>query len=106
VNTYCTSDLCRPIGLARPTSASCDQRIFALTRSGACVDLPGFGRVHSDMSDQAAAQAARDSLCSRARRTVERNDDRGHRPWRTSDFPSDDAPFELAVSRRRYPDEL
>jgi hypothetical protein len=52
VNTYCTFDLCRPRGRARPTSASCDRRAFALTRSGAGIDLPGFGRGHSNMSDQ------------------------------------------------------
>ena len=62
VNTYCTSDLCRPSGRARPTSASCDRRVFALTSSGACVDLPGFGRGCSDMSDQEDDQASRGSL--------------------------------------------
>jgi hypothetical protein len=62
---------------ARPPSASCDRRAFALTCSGAGVDLPGFGRVRSDMSDQATAQAARGALCGRARRSVERDDDRG-----------------------------
>ena len=44
VNTYYTFDLCRPRGRARPTSASCDRSVFALTRRGACIDLPGFGR--------------------------------------------------------------
>jgi len=90
VNTYCTSDLCRPRGRARPTSASWDQCAFTLTRSGASVDLPGFGRVRSDMSDQAVAQAARGTLGGRAHRTVERDDDRCHRPRRKSDFPSDE----------------
>ena len=39
VNSYCTSDLCRPRGLARPPSASCDRRAFG----------------HSTMSDPADA---------------------------------------------------
>jgi len=39
VNPYCTSDLCRPRGLARPPSASCDRRAFG----------------HSTMSDPADA---------------------------------------------------
>jgi hypothetical protein len=94
VNTYRTSDLCRPRGRARPPSASCDRRAFALTHSGAGVDLPGFGRVRSDMSDREDdALAARGALGSCARRTADRDDDH-HRPWRKSDFPSDDATFE------------
>ena len=39
VNSYCTSDLCRLPGLARPPSASCDRRAFG----------------HSTMSDPADA---------------------------------------------------
>jgi hypothetical protein len=39
VNSYCTSDLCSPHGLARPQSASCDRRAFG----------------HSTMSDPADA---------------------------------------------------
>ena len=39
VNSYCTSDLCRLPGLARPPSASCDRRTFG----------------HSTMSDPADA---------------------------------------------------
>jgi hypothetical protein len=94
VNTYRTSDLCRPPGRARPPSDYRDRRAFALTRSGAGVDLPGFGRGRSDMSDREDdAPAARGALGSRARRTADRDDDR-HRPWRKSDFPSDDAAFE------------
>jgi hypothetical protein len=94
VNTYGPSDLCRPRGRARPPSASCDRRDFALTRSGAVVDLPGFGRGRSDMSDREDdAPATRGTLDNRARRTADRDDDR-HRPWRKSDFPSDDAAFE------------
>jgi hypothetical protein len=61
VNTYCTFDLCRPRGRARPTSASCDRRAFALTRSGAGIDLPGFGRGHSNMSDPDTARLLRPS---------------------------------------------
>jgi hypothetical protein len=37
--------------------------------------------------------AARGTLGSRTRRSADRDDDR-HRPWRKSDFPSDDAAFE------------
>jgi hypothetical protein len=77
VNTYRTSDLCRPRGRARPPSASCDRRAFALTRSGAGVDLPGFGRGRTDMSDREDdAPAARGVLGSRTRRTADRDDDR------------------------------
>ena len=52
VNTYCTFDLCRPHDRARPPSASCDRRAFALTRSSPDVDLPGFGSACIDMSAQ------------------------------------------------------
>jgi hypothetical protein len=94
VNTYRTSDLCRPRGRARPPSASCDRRAFALTRSGAGVDLPGFGRDSSDMSDREEdSLAVCGALGSRARRTAD-HDDYRHHPWRKSDFPSDDASFE------------
>ena len=94
VNTYRTSDLCRPRGRARPPSASCDRRAFALTRSGAGVDLPGFGRGRTDMSDREDdAPAARGALGSRTRRSADSDDDR-HRPWRKSDFQSDNAAFE------------
>jgi hypothetical protein len=65
-----------------------------VTRSGAGIDLPGFGHARNDMSDhEDDAPAARGTLGSRARRTADRDDDR-HRPWRKSDFPSDDAAFE------------
>jgi hypothetical protein len=48
----------------------------------------------SDMSDREDnAPVDRGTLDSRARRTTDRDDDR-HRPWRKSDFPSDDAAFE------------
>jgi hypothetical protein len=94
VNTYRTSDLCRPRARARPTGTSSERRAFALTRSGAGVDLPGFGRGRSDMSDREdGASAARGARGGRARRIADREDDR-HRPWRKSDFPSDDAAFE------------
>ena len=80
VNTYRTSDLCRPRGRARPPSDSCNRRAFALTRSGAGVDLPGFGRGHSDMSDREDdAPAGHGTLGSRTRRSADRDDDR-HRP--------------------------
>jgi hypothetical protein len=66
VNSYCTSDLCRPRGRARPPSASCDRRTFALTRSGAGIDLPG--RCHSKMSDPADAWFPRPSTPPDTRR--------------------------------------
>jgi hypothetical protein len=80
VNTYRTSDLFRPRGRARPPSDSCDRRAFALTRSGAGVDLPGFGRSRSDMSDREDdTPADRGALGSRTRRSADSDDDR-HRP--------------------------
>jgi hypothetical protein len=95
VNTYSTSDLRRPPGRARPPSDYRNSLTFALTRSGAGVDLPGFGRGRSDMSDREEdAPAARGALDGRARRTADRHDDDCHRPWRKSDFPSDNAAFE------------
>jgi hypothetical protein len=91
VNTYRTSDLCRPPGRARPLRD--DRRAFALTRSGAGVDLPGFGRGRSDMSDlEDASPVARGALGGRAR--ADRHDEDRHRPWRKSDFPADDASFD------------
>jgi hypothetical protein len=92
-NTYRTSDLCRPPGRARPPSDYRDRRVFALTRSGAGVDLPGFGRGRKDDNP-----AARGALGSRTRRSADRDDDSHRRPWRKSDFPSDDAAFERALS--------
>jgi hypothetical protein len=95
VNTYRTSDLCRPPGRARPPSDYHDRRAFALTRSGACVDLAGFGRGRSDMSDREEdVPVARGALGGRTRLTADHHDDDRHRPWRKSDFPSDDAAFE------------
>jgi hypothetical protein len=71
VNTYRTSDLCRRRGRARPPSDPCDRRAFALTCSGAGVDLPGFGRGRSDMSDcEDDVLADRGVLGSRTRRSV------------------------------------
>jgi hypothetical protein len=67
-------------------------RAVAITRSGTGVDLPGFGRGRSDMSDHEDAPAARGGFGGRARRNVDRDDDHS-RPWRRSDFPSDDALF-------------
>jgi hypothetical protein len=80
VNTYCTSDLCRPRGRARPPSDPCDRRVSALTCSGAGVDLPGFGRGCRDMSDcEDDVLAARGALGSRTRRSADRDHD-SHRP--------------------------
>jgi hypothetical protein len=94
VNTYRTSDLCRPRRRARPPSDSCARGAFTLTRSGACVDLPGFGRDRSDMYDREDdSPAARGALGSRTPHSTDSDDDR-HRPWRKSDFPSDNVVFE------------
>jgi hypothetical protein len=91
VNTYRMFDLCRP---QRARHRLGPRRAFTVTRSGAGIDLPGFGHARSDMSDhEDDAPAARGALGSRARITADRDDDR-HRPWRKSDFPSDDAAFE------------
>jgi hypothetical protein len=79
------------LGLRRPRR-TLSHRALALTRSGASVDLFGFGRGRSDMSDHEDAPAARGGFGGRARRNVERDDDH-RRPWRRSDFPSDDALF-------------
>ena len=49
VNTCRIFDLCRPHARACPLPS--DRHAFALTRSGADVDLPGFGCGSSDMSD-------------------------------------------------------
>jgi hypothetical protein len=94
VHTYRTSDLCRPRGRARPPSDPGVRHTFALTCSGACVDLPGFERGRSDMSDREDdVLSARGSLGSRTRRSADRDDDR-HRPCRKSDFQSANAEFE------------
>jgi hypothetical protein len=75
VNTYITSDLFRPRRRARPPSDYRARRAFALTRSGACVDLPGFGRDCSDMSDsEDDVPAVRGPLGSRTRRSADRDD--------------------------------
>jgi len=82
------SDLCRPQWARHRLGP---RRAFTVARSGDGVDLPGFGRGRSDMSDQEDAPAARGALGGRARRTLDRDYDRGHRPWRKSDFPFDNA---------------
>ena len=83
------------LDLRRPRRTRSRYRALAITRSGAGVDLPGFGRGRSDMSDREEdAPAARGALGGRARRTADRHVDDRHRPWRKSDFPSDDAAFE------------
>jgi hypothetical protein len=75
-------------------SDPCDRRAFALTCSGAGVDLPGFGRGRSDMADREDdVLDTRGALGNRTRLSADRDDDR-HRPWRKSDFPSDNAAFE------------
>jgi hypothetical protein len=68
VNTYCTFDLCRPRGRPCPTSVSCDHRSFSLTRSGDGIDLPGFGRGHTNMSDQEDARLPKPSTPPDTRR--------------------------------------
>ena len=87
------SDLCRP---QRARHRQGPRRSFAITRSGAGVDLPGFGRDRSDMSDQEDARAAsnaRGASGPRAGNAADRHDERGKRPWRRSEFPSDEAAF-------------
>jgi len=87
-NTYFSLDLRRPSRLS--------QRALAITRSSDGVDLPGFGSGRIDMSDQEDAPAARGTRGApgnRAGRTAARDDERGQRPWRRSEFPSDDATF-------------
>jgi hypothetical protein len=84
VNTYCMFDLRSHL---RARHRLGPRRAFTVTRSGAGIDLPGFGHGRSDMSDhEDDAPAARGALGSRARRTADRDDHR-HRPWRKSDFP-------------------
>ncbi len=51
VNTYRIFDLCRPRARAHPLGTSHERLAFALTRTGAGVYLPGFGRGSSDMFD-------------------------------------------------------
>ena len=78
-NTYRTSDLCRPCARTHPPSVSGDLRAFAITSSGAGVDLPGFGRDRSDMSDQEDAPAARNARGAsghRAGRAAAHDDER------------------------------
>jgi hypothetical protein len=55
------------------------------------------------MSDQEDDQAARGALGGCARRTVEGDDACGHRPWRKSDFPFDDAAFERCRVKSHLP---
>ena len=62
------------LGLRRPRSTR-SHRDLAITRSVSCVDLPGFGRGHSDMSDHEDTPASRGGFGGRARRNVERDDD-------------------------------
>jgi hypothetical protein len=84
-NTYFFLDLRRPRRLSH--------RALALTRSGAGVDLPGFGRGRRDMSDQEdtqGAQTARGGSRSHGGHALAREDDHG-RPWSRGDFvPADD----------------
>jgi hypothetical protein len=91
-----TSDLFRPRARPPPPSVSGDRRAFAITRRGVGVDLPGFGRRRSDMSDQEDdAPAARNARCGsrpRAGRVPARDDECGRRQWRRSEFPSADDP--------------
>jgi hypothetical protein len=83
------------LDLRRPRRNQSRYRALAITRSVAGVYLPGFGRSRSDMSDsEEGSPAARGALGGRARRTADHHDEDHHRPWRKSDFPSDDAAFE------------
>jgi hypothetical protein len=71
---------------------------FALTRSGACVDLPGFGRCRSDMSDQEDAQVVRAVLLDAMTPAV-------IAPGANPIFHLMMPHFNAAVSSRIYPDE-
>jgi hypothetical protein len=69
-------DLCRP---QRARHCLGPRRTFTVTRSGAGIDLPGFGRARIDMSDlEDDAQDARGDLGSRTRRSANRDDDCHH----------------------------
>jgi len=73
MNPYCMFDL-SDLGWTRLGP----RRSFPVTRSGADVDLPGFGRGRTDMSDQEdtpAAQTARGGSSSRDGLAL-RDDDR------------------------------
>ena len=69
-----------------------------VTHSGAGIEHPGFGRDLHDMQtdDEDDSQAPRSgALGSRGRLTATRHHDEDrNRPWRASDFPSDDAYFD------------
>ena len=69
MNTYCMFDLYRP----RHRRGNRGRRAF--TDSTAGIDLPGFEQAPSDMSDE-DAPAARSGFGGRARRHVDRDDDR------------------------------
>ncbi len=64
MNTYRISDLCRPRARHRQFPAA--RRVLAITRSGAGIDLPAFGRGRSMSDREDAAPAARGGLGSRA----------------------------------------
>lgn len=84
MNTYCMFDLCRP----RHRRGNRGRRAFTESADG--IDLPGFEQAPSDMSDE-DAPAARGGFGGRARRHVDRDDDRHRSCWRKSDFPLEDA---------------
>jgi hypothetical protein len=68
--------------MAHRPSASCDRRTFALTRSGANIDLHNFGCAHDEWHIDWAVMG---------QHAPARADDRGGlRPWRRTDFPPDD----------------
>jgi hypothetical protein len=74
VNTCRMFDLCRP---QRARHRLGPRRAFTVTRSGAGIDLPGFGHARSDMSDREDdAPAARGVLGSHTRRSATSDDDR------------------------------
>jgi hypothetical protein len=71
------------------------RRVFTVTRIWSDVDLPGFGHVRIDMSDQDDPPAARNARCAsgpRAGRAAARDDERCKRQCRRSEFPSADDP--------------
>ena len=92
MNPYCMFDLCRP-RWTRHLQGNQGRCTFLVTRNGAGIDLPGFERDRTDMSDQEdtpAAQTARGGSRSHGGHALAREDDHGH-PWSRGDFvPADD----------------
>ena len=61
------------LGLRRPQSRKVARQVASLSHSALAIDLPGFGRVRNNMSDE-DAPAARGGFGGRACRHVDRDD--------------------------------